>query len=82
MLATVPPILTLQLNRFELNMETFQREKINSFFYYPEILELHRFMNPHKEIKIKGLPPDIDIKTVTVAKAQNPRAINFAGLEA
>lgn len=39
-------------------------------------------MNPHKEIKIKGLPPDIDIKTVTVAKAQNPRAINFAGLEA
>lgn len=37
-------------------------------------------MNPHKEIKIKGLPSDIEIKTVTVAKTQNPRTINFAGL--
>lgn len=80
MLATVPPILTLQLNRFELNLETFQREKINSFFYYPEILELHRFMKPHSEIKIKGLPADIQIKSVTVAKTQNPRGINFSGL--
>jgi len=32
---SIPPILTLQLNRFELNYETFQREKINSFFYFP-----------------------------------------------
>ena len=56
MFGTVPPILTLQLNRFELNFETFQREKVNSFFYFPEILELHRFMVPYADMKLKGLP--------------------------
>jgi hypothetical protein len=37
-LESAPPIFSIQLNRFELNYETFQREKINSFLYYPEIL--------------------------------------------
>jgi len=36
--ASLPTILTLQLNRFELNYENMQREKINSFLYFPEIL--------------------------------------------
>ena len=39
-------------------------------------------MKPYNDIKIKGLPANIQIKTVTVAKAQNPRTINFAGLQA
>ena len=67
-LGSIPPILTLQLNRFELNYQTFQRQKVNSFFYFPQILEMHRFMKPYKDIQIKGLPKDIQIKTITVAK--------------
>ena len=34
----LPPILTFQLGRFELNYETMTREKINKFFYFPELL--------------------------------------------
>ena len=29
---------------------------------------MHRFMKPYKDIQIKGLPKDIQIKTITVAK--------------
>lgn len=43
----LPPILTLQLGRFELNFETMTREKINQFYYFPELLEMSRFMKPH-----------------------------------
>jgi|688.fasta_scaffold571752_1 hypothetical protein len=42
----LPPILTLQVNRFELNYTNMQREKINSFLYFPEILDLWRFIVP------------------------------------
>lgn len=38
-------------------------------------------MVPHSQIKIKGLPPNIQIKTITVAKEKNPRTINFTGLQ-
>ncbi len=31
----LPRLLTLQLNRFELNYETWQREKLNTFLYFP-----------------------------------------------
>ncbi len=65
---SLPPILTLQLSRFQLNYETFQRQKINSFFYFPQILEMHRFIKPHSQIQIKGLPKNLVAKTVTVAK--------------
>ena len=58
-LTTLPTLLTLQINRFELNYNTMQREKINSFLYFPEILELRRFMVPYAEIKIKDLPKDL-----------------------
>ena len=37
---TLPRILTIQLKRFELNYETMQREKINEFVYYPQLLEM------------------------------------------
>ena len=34
----LPPILTFQLGRFELNFETMTRDKVNKFFYFPEVL--------------------------------------------
>ena len=55
----LPEILTLQLNRFELNYTTFQREKVNSFVYFPEILEMDRFLKPFEEIEMKGIPEDL-----------------------
>lgn len=36
-----------------------QREKINKFFYFPQILEMHRFMNAYEDIKVKEPPADL-----------------------
>ena len=54
-----------------------QREKINSFLYYPEILELHRFLKPFAEIELKGIPPSLQSKAVTVAKEKSRRTMDF-----
>ncbi len=55
-----------------------QREKINSFLYYPEILELHRFLKPFDQIQLKGLPPSLKTKAVTVQKEKSHRTIDFS----
>jgi ubiquitin carboxyl-terminal hydrolase 47 len=40
-------ILTIQLNRFELDYSTFERKKINNRVSYPFILNMNEFMQPY-----------------------------------
>jgi ubiquitin carboxyl-terminal hydrolase 47 len=79
---SLPPILTLQLNRFELNYETFQREKLNSFLYFPELLELHRYLKPFDQIAIKGLPAGLSAKAVVTAVEKSARTNNIFDVKA
>lgn len=76
---SLPPILTLQLNRFELNYETMQREKVNSFLYFPEILEMQKFLKPFPEIHISPLPPSLESKTKVTEKEKSARTQNLFG---
>jgi hypothetical protein len=55
-----------------------QREKINSFLYYPEVLELHRFLRPYAEIELKGIPPSLKQRAVTVPKEKSRRTADFS----
>lgn len=54
-----------------------QREKINSFLYFPEILELHRLMKPYNEIELKGVPSTLKTGKKIVAKEKSRRTANF-----
>jgi ubiquitin C-terminal hydrolase len=40
----LPPILVLQLKRFQLNYDTFQKEKLNDKYVFPTTLEMAPFM--------------------------------------
>eukprot|EP00820_Chromera_velia_P003234 Cvel_16597.t1-p1 / transcript=Cvel_16597.t1 / gene=Cvel_16597 / organism=Chromera_velia_CCMP2878 / gene_product=Ubiquitin carboxyl-terminal hydrolase 64E, putative / transcript_product=Ubiquitin carboxyl-terminal hydrolase 64E, putative / location=Cvel_scaffold1285:43770-50029(+) / protein_length=570 / sequence_SO=supercontig / SO=protein_coding / is_pseudo=false len=48
-LSTVPPILTLQLKRFDLDYMTFQRRKINDRVSFPTALNLNPFLKDHTD---------------------------------
>ncbi len=41
----LPPVLILQLKRFQLNYDTFQKEKLNDKYVFPTILEMAPFMS-------------------------------------
>ena len=43
LLGTLPPILFCSLKRFELNYETFMREKVNSRYAFPVSLDLKKY---------------------------------------
>lgn len=45
-LQKLPPILTLDLNRFDFNYNTFQREKVNERFEFPLELDVSAFLDP------------------------------------
>lgn len=77
-LESLPVIFTIQLNRFELNYETMQREKINSFLYYPEMLELHRLLRPFEEIQLKGIPPALHQHALTLPKEKSRRTADLS----
>ena len=43
---------------------------------------MHRFMKPHGQIEIKGLPKNLMAKTTTVTKKQTARTANIFDLKA
>ncbi len=43
---------------------------------------MHRFVKPHGQIEIKGLPKNLIAKTITVAKKQSARTANIFDLKA
>ena len=45
LLGDLPPVLFMSLKRFELNYETFTREKVNTRYAFPEELELQKYMH-------------------------------------
>jgi len=53
----LPPVLTLSLNRIELDYTTWQRKKINDRFEFPLELDLSAFQD-HEEISQKTSPDD------------------------
>lgn len=42
----IPKILMLQLNRFTLDMTTFNRKKINDKVAFPPVLNINPFLDP------------------------------------
>lgn len=46
LLQKLPPILTIDLNRFDFDYNTFQRVKVNDRFEYPLELNLSGFLDP------------------------------------
>lgn len=47
---TLPKIITFQLNRFDLDYETFMRKKINNKVTFPYILDMNEFIKDYSEI--------------------------------
>ena len=41
----LPPILILQLKRFELNYDTFEKVKLNDKYVFPDILDMQPYMS-------------------------------------
>lgn len=50
--SSLSDILTIQLNRFELDYETFQRKKINNWISYPFVLDMNNYMRPYEDIVV------------------------------
>ena len=48
-LERLPKILTLQLQRFTLDMQTFNRKKINDRVTFPLTLNMNHFLNEEKQ---------------------------------
>ena len=42
-LGKLPPNVVLHLNRFKMNLDTFQTEKVNTRFDFPSVLNLEPF---------------------------------------
>lgn len=51
-LKTISNILTIQLNRFELDMTTFDRKKVNDYVSYPFLLDMNNFLKDYNDIVI------------------------------
>jgi len=50
-LASLPKILTIHLNRFDLDYETMNRKKLNNKVSFPFILNMNKFLKPYEEIE-------------------------------
>ena len=44
----LPPVLTLQLKRFDLNYETMQRVKLNDYVEFPIVLNMNPYIDSNK----------------------------------
>ncbi|KAL4470226.1 hypothetical protein ABPG74_011837 [Tetrahymena malaccensis] len=60
----LPPILMLQLNRFDLDYTTFQRKKICDRVYFPHILNMNEFFKKYEDIIVED-PPKLSDKQET-----------------
>ena len=49
-LGKLPPNVVLHLNRFKMNLDTFQTEKVNTRFDFPSVLNLEPFT---KEVRVR-----------------------------
>ena len=52
-LSQLSEILTIQLNRFELDYNTFERKKVNNWVSYPFVVDMNNFLRPYDEIEVK-----------------------------
>ncbi|CAK62005.1 unnamed protein product (macronuclear) [Paramecium tetraurelia] len=55
-LKALSDILTIQLNRFELDMNTFERKKVNDYVSFPFVLDMNNFLKPYDQILIEDHP--------------------------
>lgn len=46
----LPPVLMLHLKRFDINMETQQNSKIDTFFSFTKNLDLNRYLAEHNKV--------------------------------
>jgi len=49
-IATLPEILIIHLNRFDLDMMTLNRRKLNNKVTFPYVLNMNKFLKPYEEI--------------------------------
>lgn len=52
---TLPKIITFQLNRFELDYESFLRKKINNKVTFPYILDMNELIKDYSEINQENI---------------------------
>ena len=80
---SLPKIITFQLNRFDLDLTSFVRKKINNKVTFPYILDMNEFLKEYDEIKLSSDKEQVLYKTVcSLMKEQecsmidtyNPRA--------
>ena len=79
-----PKILTLHLNRFDLDYNTFKRKKLNNKMTFPLILNMNKFLKPYEEIvKLNELDPQnnntVKINDEKKKSISDFKAINDAG---
>lgn len=49
-IATLPEILIVHLNRFDLDMMTLNRRKLNNKVTFPYVLNMNTYLKPYEEI--------------------------------
>ncbi|CAK65339.1 unnamed protein product (macronuclear) [Paramecium tetraurelia] len=55
-LKSLSDIFTIQLNRFEFDMNTFERKKVNDYVSFPFVLDMNNFLKPYDQILIEDHP--------------------------
>lgn len=53
-LGKLPPNVVLHLNRFKMNLDTFQTEKVNTRFEFPASLDLEPFTKEVRKIILRA----------------------------
>ncbi len=52
----LPPVLNLQLNRFQFDMQYNRKKKLNSALYFPDVLDMAEYLDDKTKVFIN---PDL-----------------------
>ncbi len=48
----LPPVLNLQLNRFQFDMQYNRKKKLNSALYFPDVLDMAEYLDDKTKVFI------------------------------
>ena len=66
MITRLPPVLTLSLNRIEMDYETWQRKKINDRFEFPLELDMSAYTDSDHANKLSADELVYELKAIVI----------------
>jgi hypothetical protein len=52
----LPPVLNLQLNRFQFDMQYNRKKKLNSVLYFPDVLDMGEYLDDKSKVSVRFTP--------------------------